>query len=729
MEGFSAIWALIYLLFAYFVLQREITHGKVAKLMVLYSILSVIWESLTAVKILGWLDILGTGFWTWQRVFGAFGLAIVFLATSFEFLNSAGKQRIWLTITGSWALIMFVLLVGPLRPTPGTTTWKDGLVLGGIGIGWLAVLVGSGYLIWQAYRQASKPLHRNRIIFWAASVLVIAIGDIFVFAGQNIPGSLMRMAGTFMAGYVVFFHNLLDLAGSLQRLPMILYKTFVALVLYTTVLSIQIPITINIDQDNRIIEFLLKAFILVAGVNPILGLFNQFVNRSMVGNIYTQSGVVREYNLAIAQIVELHRLADVALEQIIKVLHIQHAQLYLVDKAEEEGCFYLRPVLSPEDASKEEEDSGKLGLNNPVVSHFNQKQKPLTQYDIDFLPGFSEVSEDERLWLSEQQMDLYVPICTKDAWIGLFALGPKVSGDRYFPEDLELLSTLAEQTVIGLQNARLFDDLRKTQLMLADANLKLRNIDETKSAFISVVTHELRTPLANIGFSLQVLEMYGKDRFLPEQTEQLEQLATGVRQARNMIDNLIAYASFLNEQTELVLDRFDFREILRDVLPPLKEMADHKEITLHLDIPGDYFVVVGDRKQLQTAVQQLVFNAIKFTGQGSIWITCWTVSDALCFDVQDTGVGIAPEKLTVIWDAFTQASADALRRGVEGLGLGLALVKLIVTEHGGFVWVESKPAQGSFFGFQIPLTGPEHPLDKERAQRLQKESLERSVGW
>jgi len=324
-------------------------------------------------------------------------------------------------------------------------------------------------------------------------------------------------------------------------------------------------------------------------------------------------------------------------------------------------------------------------------------------------------------------MDIYVPICTKDAWIGLFALGPKLSGDRYFPEDLELLSTLAEQTHIGLQNARLFDDLRHTQSMLADANQKLRILDQTKSAFISVVTHELRTPLANIGFSLQVLEMYGKEHFLPEQIEQLEQLGDGVLQARNMIDNLITYASFLNEQVELNLDKFDFREVLRDVLLPFKVVADQKQIKFNLDIPGDYFVIIGDRRLLQNAVQHLVENAVKFTKAGSIWVTCWTVTDALCFDVQDTGAGIPSDKLTIIWDAFTQATADALRRGVEGLGLGLALVKLIINAHGGFVWVESKSNRGSFFGFQIPLAGPEHPLDENRAKRLQHESLERSV--
>jgi hypothetical protein len=230
MEGYSAVWAAIYLLFAYFAIQRELAYGKVAKFMILYSVISVIWELLSAVSILGWLQIFGTGFWTWQRVFGALGLSVVFMATSFEFLGSQAKYRIWITIAASWTLVMFVLMVGPLRPTSEIAPWKNNLVFIGILIGWMVVYAILGYLTTFAFLHASKPLHKNRIVFWGASILTNLLGDIFIFAGLNIPGSILHIAGTFMAGYVVFFHDLLDLAGTLQRFPIVIYKTFVALV-------------------------------------------------------------------------------------------------------------------------------------------------------------------------------------------------------------------------------------------------------------------------------------------------------------------------------------------------------------------------------------------------------------------------------------------------------------------------------------------------------------------
>jgi signal transduction histidine kinase len=273
-----------------------------------------------------------------------------------------------------------------------------------------------------------------------------------------------------------------------------------------------------------------------------------------------------------------------------------------------------------------------------------------------------------------------------------------------------LLSTLADQTALALENARHFsdllklnEDLRRTYTALEKANQQLREVDELKSAFIGVITHEMRTPFANLQFNLQILEMYGKDHLLPEQLDQLKQLEKGVNTARRMVDNLITLAGFFSRQITLVPVEIDFKDLMRDAFPPLKEVADEKNISFQVDIVGKLSPVMGDRDLLEVALFHLVHNAIKFTRDGGkVWVSCWTTSDGFFFDVKDTGLGIPPEKLNDIWKSFTQ-TVDPLRRGLEGLGLGLALVKNIIDAHGGEVWVESKVGSGSVFGCKIPL--------------------------
>jgi signal transduction histidine kinase len=162
----------------------------------------------------------------------------------------------------------------------------------------------------------------------------------------------------------------------------------------------------------------------------------------------------------------------------------------------------------------------------------------------------------------------------------------------------------------------------------------------------------------------------------------------------------------------------DFRSVLAEALSPLEIAAQEKLIRFRVNVIGDVFQVIGDRRMLKQVVYELVNNAIKFTGQGGeIFISCWTSAHALCFDVQDSGVGIPAEKLNLVWNSFNQLQSDPVLRGVEGLGLGLALVRYIIKAHGGFAWVESEPGHGSVFGFQTPLRGPRHPLDPATAPR------------
>jgi K+-sensing histidine kinase KdpD len=359
---------------------------------------------------------------------------------------------------------------------------------------------------------------------------------------------------------------------------------------------------------------------------------------------------------------------------------------------------------------------GRLQVENPMVACFSQEHRPLSQYDMDMLPEFKDISPEEQRWLADLNADVYVPIYTKEKWIGLFALGQKISGSRYYEQDLTLLSTLADQSVVALENARLLANLKKLNTDLENAykalekaNQDLREMDELKSAFIGVITHELRTPLANVGFSLQIFEMYGLKHLPPEQRSQFDQLKSSFQMASMMIENLVTYASFLNNQVKLRLERLNIKDIVREVVTPLKIMSDEKGVNLKVDIIGELPPINADRKLLSNAMHQLVHNAVKFTKEGGkVWITCWATTDAVCFDVKDTGVGIPISKLPGMWSEFTQM-ADPLKRGVEGLGLGLALVKYIIAAHGGEVWAESQEGVGSVFGFQMPVGAARQP--------------------
>ena len=435
------------------------------------------------------------------------------------------------------------------------------------------------------------------------------------------------------------------------------------------------------------------------------------------GENYDPAAVIREYSVNVSSVVDLERLEQVTVEVIGKAIGTRRGRLFLVEHVTTNNHthFVLLPVRPDEHDEIEQAVNGKmvkpreefrLSVSSPLVEYFIQARQPLEWREVDSAPRFRSLAEEERRWLVALDMDVYVPVYSKSGWIGLLALGEKISGNGFAEQDLALLSTLADLAAVALENARLFNGLKKAQVDIEQANLRLSEMDEMKSSFIGVITHEMRTPLANMAFSLQLMQMYGNEHMLPEQREQLDQIGVNLATARRMVDNLVTFALFLNKQVVLNPESVDFKLLVLEALTPLKPVADEKHLNLQINNIGEMPACRGDPGLLKDAIHQLVHNAIKYTPEGgNVWVSSWATADVVCFDVKDTGAGVPAEKMQALWDGFTQAT-DPLRRGLEGLGLGLALVRFIVAAHNGKVWVESQPGKGSTFGFQVPITGP-----------------------
>ncbi len=246
-------------------------------------------------------------------------------------------------------------------------------------------------------------------------------------------------------------------------------------------------------------------------------------------------------------------------------------------------------------------------------------------------------------------------------------------------------------------------ELAEANTALTKANRQLQELDHLKSGFLGVITHELRSPFVNISMSLQLLERYGLEHLLPEQREQLRELTGGVQSAKVMIDNLVKFATFLSKQGELTLTPVKLADVVDNALVPLQFQAQRKGVTLEIAVPADLPTLQADSALLAEAIYHLTHNAVKFTASaGKVLLRAHADGATLRLEVQDTGTGIPAERLPTLWDSFSQM-ADPLLRGVEGLGLGLALVKYVVNAHGGEVWAESTEGVGSTFGFDLPV--------------------------
>jgi PAS domain S-box-containing protein len=260
----------------------------------------------------------------------------------------------------------------------------------------------------------------------------------------------------------------------------------------------------------------------------------------------------------------------------------------------------------------------------------------------------------------------------------------------------DLLRTFADQAVIAIENARLFQEIQEKGRQLEIAN-------QHKSAFLANMSHELRTPLnAVIGFSEMLAARYFGD-LTEKQAEYVGDIHASGRHLLSLINDILDLSKIEAGRMELEAGEFDLRAALDNALTLVRERAQRGGVALRLDADPALGGFRGDERKLKQVVLNLLSNAVKFTPRGgAVGVAARRVDGAAEIAVSDTGVGIAPADQEAIFEAFRQVGTDITRKR-EGTGLGLALTRRFVELHGGTIRVESAPGRGSTFTVRLPI--------------------------
>jgi GAF domain-containing protein len=290
---------------------------------------------------------------------------------------------------------------------------------------------------------------------------------------------------------------------------------------------------------------------------------------------------------------------------------------------------------------------------------------------------------------------LAVPLLREDHIIGGLVVRRKSTGE-FRPEVIELLKTFATQSVLAIQNARLFREIEDKSRQIEAAN-------RHKSEFLANMSHELRTPLnAIIGFS----EVLGERLFgelNEKQAEYTDDILSSGRHLLSLINEILDLSKVEAGCMELELAAFDLPLAIDNARTFVRERATRHGITLDVAIDDRLGDFVGDERKIKQILLNLLSNAVKFTPEGGrIGIEARQADGGVEVSVSDTGVGIAPEDQAKIFEEFRQVGADYLHKS-EGTGLGLTLAKKFVELHGGRIWVESEVGKGATFTFTLPL--------------------------
>jgi signal transduction histidine kinase/ActR/RegA family two-component response regulator len=269
--------------------------------------------------------------------------------------------------------------------------------------------------------------------------------------------------------------------------------------------------------------------------------------------------------------------------------------------------------------------------------------------------------------------------------------------DRFSDDELEFMRIASHQAAMALEHQRLSDELSRRALELAEAN-------SAKDHFMAVLSHELRTPLMPVVMGLSMLQ--DRKDLDARMRETLEMVRRNAEMEARLIDDLLDVTRIARGKIELNRKNVDLRTIIDRAIEVCMPDIEARQLHFGVDFEeSEVFFIDADVSRLQQVIWNLLKNAVKFTPKGGcVGIHCYRDNEQVAVEVNDSGIGIEPDSLHRIFNAFEQAGRSITRQ-FGGLGLGLAISKAIVEMHGGKIEAESRGRnKGATFRLRLPLS-------------------------
>ncbi len=447
-------------------------------------------------------------------------------------------------------------------------------------------------------------------------------------------------------------------------------------------------------------RLLLKAILLLAVLGAILlcvmikvYLAESWVRAELAERQLEELRILGEVGQTVSASLDIDRVLETIVTQAVKLGAADSGTLYEYDDATE--VFNPRVNVGMTAAMVESLRESRLKVGQGAVGMAAARRAPYQIADVELDPDYRLREVHKRG--GGYRAVLGVPLLRDGRLVGGLVIR-RVRPGEFTPSVVNMLQTFTGQSVLAIQNARLFDEIRQKGAQLEAAN-------QLKSQFLANMSHELRTPLnAIIGVTEMLLED-ARDLKREDEIEPLERVLRAGRHLLELINDILDLSKIEAGKMDLHADTFPVALLVGDVVKTIEMLAGKNGNRIVFECPHDIGSMHADQIRMRQVLLNLMSNANKFTKDGTVSVRVQREAregrDWIAVAVADTGIGMTPEQLSRLFNDFVQADASTTRK-YGGTGLGLAISRRLCQMMGGEITVTSEPGKGSTFLMNLP---------------------------